>query len=97
MALVPAAAAVPKQSRKRRAVSDPGQQQPAPPALTRLRVRAPKLPPPDRKRVKQEKEAAVMALLEQTHARRLAAIALLEVSGAVGAPAPAAAASSQPK
>jgi hypothetical protein len=73
-ALAPITAA-PKQSRKRRAVSDPGQPPPALLARTRLRVRAPRPSPPDRKRLKQEKEAAAMALLEQTHARRVAAMA----------------------
>jgi hypothetical protein len=89
----PSAAAAPNNrlpKRKRRAQSDPGQ----PPVFTpnRLRVRAPKPPAQDRKKQKQERQAAVLALLEETHARRMAALA----AAASAAPAAAAPAVSPP-
>jgi hypothetical protein len=61
-----------KEKKRRRVHSDPGKL----PSLTikRLRVRATKPTPPDRKKQKQEKEAEITALLDQTHARRMAAL-----------------------
>ena len=81
-----AAASARRPQRKRRAVSDSGQQ--VEHTVDRLRVRAPKPTLPDRAKQKQDKEAATLALLEQTHARRMAAMALKE--GAAGSPSSAA-------
>jgi len=62
-----------RQKRQRRIKSDPGQQ----PVITlnRLRVRAPKPIVPDRKNKQEEREAEIMSLLDQTHARRMASLA----------------------
>jgi hypothetical protein len=62
-----------RKKRQRRMKSDPGQQ----PVITlnRLRVRAPKQIQPDRKKKKEEREAAIMSLLDETHARRMASLA----------------------
>jgi hypothetical protein len=62
-----------RQKRQRRIKSDPGET----PVITlnRLRVRAPKPIIPDRKKKKEELEAEIMSLLDQTHARRMAFLA----------------------
>ncbi len=70
----------PPRKRKHRADSDPGQQSEH--TVGRLRVRATRPLGPDKKKQKQEKEAAISALLDAAHARRVAAMALLEVAGA---------------
>lgn len=69
------------QRKRRRAESDPGEQSEHTPG--RLRVRAIKAVVRDKKKQKQEKEAAITALLDAAHARRVAAMAL-EQLGVVG-------------
>ena len=72
----PAAAAGPpaKQSRKRRAASDPGEspEPAASPALTR-RIAAPKPAATSRQQYNTRREEQIMRLLDETHARRMAA------------------------
>jgi hypothetical protein len=64
-----------KPSKRRRTQSDPGEQQTVAAFSPRqMRVRAPKPIQPDRKKQKQEKEDAVLAQLDATHQRRLAAL-----------------------
>jgi hypothetical protein len=63
----------PSRKRKRRADSDPGEQSEH--TLGRLRVRAPRVVAPDKKKQKQDKEAALSALLDAAHARRMALLA----------------------
>ena len=78
-----------KRSRKRRAQSHPGERTssrrvtPPQPAPGRLRVRAIKAVVRGQKKQNQEKEAAITALLDAAHARRVAAMAL-EQLGAAG-------------
>jgi hypothetical protein len=70
------AAAVPaerKEKKRRRTQSDPGEQ-PTAASPRQLRVRAPKPTQPDRKKRKEAKEAAIMALLDETHRRRMEAL-----------------------
>ena len=69
-----AAPGAPKQSRKRRAHSDPGEspEPRAPPALTR-RVTPPKPAPATNKQHATRQEERIMRLLDETHARRMAA------------------------
>jgi hypothetical protein len=76
-AVAAAVTAEPKQKKKRRrADSDPGEQ-PTVIAISprQLRVRAIKGPQPDRNKHKKEKEAMILAQLDETHQRRLAALA----------------------
>lgn len=58
---------------KRTSKSDPGEQTVQ--IHSRLRVRAPKPQEDDRKKQKLEKEANILALLEETHARRMVVLA----------------------
>jgi len=88
----------PSSNKKPRAHSDPGQQQqplqqqiPAALSPNRLRVRAPRPVVPDKDTLKKEKDAAIAALLEETHARRVAALAAAAAAAAAaatGTPAP---------
>ena len=63
-----------RQSRKRRAVSDPGEspEPEASPTLTR-RIAAPKPASTSRKQYNTRREKQIMRLLDETHARRMAA------------------------
>jgi len=71
---VAAAAPPPKQSRKRRAASDPGES-PEPTASTVLtrRIAAPAPATTSRKQYNTRREEQIMRLLDETHARRMAA------------------------
>jgi hypothetical protein len=62
----------PKEKKRRRINSDPGTST----TLThnRLRVRASPPTQPDKKKLKQDKAAEITSLLDQTHARRMAAL-----------------------
>ena len=73
--------AAPREKKRRRAQSDPGQ----PLVLThsRLRVRAAKPSVPDRKKTTHERDAEMRALLEETHARRMAALTAAAAGPAV--------------
>jgi len=63
-----------KQTRKRRATSDPGEspELAAPAALTR-RITAPKPSPANKNQYNTRREERIMRLLDETHARRMAA------------------------
>jgi len=80
-------AAEPRPSKKRRAVSDPGE----PLNLTRLRIRALPVdaPPPPPKKARSSIAADVSSLLDQAHERRIALFAA-EANGSTAFAAPAA-------
>lgn len=81
-----AAARPAKQSRKRRAESDPGEspESPAPQTLTR-RVSPPQPASTSRKLYNTRREEQIMRLLDVTHARRMAAEAAAEAKKAAAA------------
>jgi hypothetical protein len=68
------AAAVPLPSRKRRAASDPGESpEPAASQAITRRVVAPEPAPTSKKQYNTRREEQIMRLLDETHARRIAA------------------------
>ena len=73
-----------KPTHKRKSQSEPGQQS----LIThnRLRVRAPKPIATNTKKTKQEKEAEILALLDRTHARRMALLAAAAASSSSSSP-----------
>lgn len=82
-----AAAAAPARSHKRRAASDPGElpAQATAPALTR-RVTPPSPVPSTQKQRVTRQEERIMRLLDETHARRMAAEAAETAAAAAGTP-----------
>ncbi len=74
----------PPEKKKRHTHSDPGQSTPL--TLTRLRTRAPKPPQTKRRKTKEERDAEIYALLDQTHANRMAYLAA--AAAATNAPPP---------
>jgi hypothetical protein len=82
---LPVAAAVSKQSRKRRAASDPGES-PEPATLQALtrRVKAPEPVSTSKKQYNTRREEQIMRLLDETHARRIAAEEAAAAAAAAG-------------
>jgi len=83
-----AAAAVPqpKPSRKRRATSDPGESpEPATSQAVTRRVIAPEPASTSKKQYNTRREEQIMRLLDETHARRMAAEAAAQRTGAAAA------------
>jgi hypothetical protein len=87
---LPAAGAASKQRGKRRAVSDPGESpEPAAPAALTRRITPPKPAQASKKQCTTRQEERIMRLLDETHARRMAAEAA-EATAASAAAAPVA-------